>query len=130
MQIGDMHTSIDTDADGHTQVHTEDEGDLIRADAASRAESTAAYSEPLTLNGIDLRCLPKTDRIISSGFAQQACVYARDGIVPEPHGRAILLAMRSKPLPTLGYDMVTEPQSLRLIEHPDPKLFTAANYTR
>lgn len=130
MQIGDIHTSITTDAEGQQTVFTEDEGDLLRAEGSMPPDSTAGYSEPLTLNGIELRCLPKTDRIISSGLALQACVYGRDGVVPEPHGKLILLALRSKPFPTSPYLVITEPQSLSLIDHPDPKLFSAANYTR
>jgi len=130
MQIGDIHTSITTDREGQQSVFTEDEGNLLRAEASMPPESTAGYSEPLTLNGIELRCLPKTDPIITSGLGQQACVYGRDGVVPEPHGKLILLASRSKPFPTLPYSVITEPQSLRLLDHPDPKLFSAANYTR
>jgi hypothetical protein len=130
LQIGDMHTSITTTGDGHTQVFTEDNGLLIRAEASARAKSTAGYSESLTLNGIELRCLPKTDVLISSGVFKQACVYGRDGIIPQPHGRLLTLALRAQPLPNFHYDMITEPQSLRLIEHPDPKLFSAATYTR
>jgi hypothetical protein len=129
MQIGDMHTSITSDEDGRPLVQSEDNGNLMRMDASMPSDSTAGYSEPITLNGIELRCLPKTDPIISSGFAQQACVYGRDGIVPEPDGKVILLATRGKPFPNSPYTMVTEPESLRLIEHPDPKLFSAANYT-
>jgi len=125
MQVGDMHTSITTDPDGHLNVQTEDAGDLMRADASMPMESAASYSERLTLNGIELRCLPETDH------AEQACVYGRDdGMVPEPHGRLIIIAARFKPIPNLPNRMVLEPQSLRLIEHPDPKLFSAANYTR
>jgi hypothetical protein len=105
-------------------VQTENEADLMRAEASMPMESTASYSESLTLNGIALRCLPEADP------AKQACVYGRDdGMVPEPHGRLIIIAARFKPISNLPLTIL-EPQSLRLIDHPDPKLFSAANYTR
>jgi hypothetical protein len=124
MQVGDIHTSITTDPDGHLDVQTESEAELMRAEASMPRESAASYSEPLTLNGIALRCLPETDP------AEEACVYGRDdGMVPEPHGRLIVIAARFKPISNLPR-MILEPQSLRVIDHPDPKLFSAANYTR
>jgi hypothetical protein len=128
MQIGDMHTSITPDEDGRPLVQTEDNGDLMRADASMPSDSTADYTEPLTLNGIELRCSPITDLMKALG-SDEMCVYAHDGTLPKPHGHFIILASRVRPL-KLPYVMITEPQSLRLIEHPDPKLFTAAAYTR
>lgn len=124
--VGNTHTMINTDPDdGHLLVQTEDVGVSRRLDASLPTESAASYSQSLTLNGIALRCQPETDP------DEQACIYGRDdGMVPAfDDGRLIVIASRFKAAPALPL-MILEPQSLRLIDHPDPELFSAANYTR
>jgi hypothetical protein len=128
--VGATHTSIGTDDNGHPTVHTEDMSDLRNAEAASRAQSTAKYTEPDTINGVDLRCLPKGKPPIDDDQLQQMCVYAHDGVLVEPDGKPIVLASRVRVTPNYPYVTIEEPQSLRTIEHPDASQFNAATYTR
>jgi hypothetical protein len=130
MVVGATHTSIGTDDDGRPLVHTEDITALRRMDASSPAESIADYTESRTLNGIELRCLPKGKPPLDPDQVQDMCVYARGGILVEPDGKAIVLASRLRPVPNSKYIMILEPESLRTIEHPDSSQFNAATYTR
>jgi hypothetical protein len=123
--VGNTHTSIGDDK----SVHTEDISDQRRADAAMRAPSTARYTDPLTINGVDLRCLPAGKPPIDGNLMQQMCVYAHDGVLVEPDGKPIVLASRVRITPGSPVT-ITEPQSLRTIEHPDAGAFSAATYTR
>jgi hypothetical protein len=127
--VGATHTSIGTDDNGHPTVHTENMSDLRSAEAASRAQSTAKYTEPLTVNGVDLRCLPKGKPPLDGDQLQEMCVYAHDGVLVEPDGKPIVLASRVRITPSYPVT-IKEPQSLRIIEHPDASQFNAATYTR
>jgi hypothetical protein len=123
--VGVTHTSIGADK----SVTTEDVSDLRSADAASRAQSTARYTDALTVNGVDLRCLPSGKPPIDGDLLQQKCVYAKDGVLVEPDGKPIVLASKVRPIPGLPVT-ITEPQSLRTLEHPDASQFNPATYTR
>jgi hypothetical protein len=128
--VGTMHTSIGSDDTGRPVVNTQDISDLRRADARSLPQSTAHYTEASTVNGIELRCLPKGKPPLDDVFLTEQCVYAHDGVLVEPDGKAIILASRVKITANYPFVTVTEPQSLRTIEHPDPSQFSAAAYTR
>jgi hypothetical protein len=130
LEVGATHTSIGTDDDGRPVVHTEDFTTLRRMDASTPAQSTADYSESRTLNGIEVRCVPKGKPPLDPDQVQDMCVYARDGILVEPDGKPIVLASRLRPVPNWPYVVITEPVSLRRIEHPDSSQFNAATYTR
>jgi hypothetical protein len=123
--VGNTHTSIGAD---HS-VQTEDISDLRSAEAAFRPQSTADYTAPHTVNGVDLRCLPPGKPPIDGEMLQQMCVYAHDGALVEPDGKPIVLASRVRITPTSPVT-IKEPQSLRTIEHPDAGQFNAATYTR
>jgi hypothetical protein len=124
LMVGNTHTSID----GDKNVQTQDIADLRRDDAASRPQSTARYTDPLTVNGVDMRCLPAGKPPIDGDLLQQKCIYAQDGVLVEPDGSPIDLASRVRIIPTAPV-FIREPQSLRTIEHPDAQ-FNAATYTR
>lgn len=127
---GGTHTWTGTDDDGHPIVKTEDISDLRRAEAASPLQSTAEYTESRTVNGIDLHCLPKGKPPLDDVFLTEMCVYAHDGVLVEADGKPITLASRVKITANYPYVTITEPQSLRAIEHPDPAEFNAATYAR
>lgn len=123
--VGMTHTSIDSDK----TVHTEDISDLRRAEATFHAPSTARYTQALTVNGVELRCLPSGKPPVDGDLMQQLCVYAHDGVLVEPDGKPIVLASRVRITPTAAVT-IKEPLSLRTVEHPDAALFNAASYTR
>jgi hypothetical protein len=81
------------------------------------------------VNGVDLRCLPSGKPPIDGDLLQQKCVYAKDGVLVEPDGKPIVLASKVRPIPGLPVT-ITEPQSLRTLEHPDASQFNPATYTR
>jgi hypothetical protein len=130
LEVGATHTSIGTDDNGRPVVQTEDFTTLRRMDASTPVESTADYSESRTLNGIEVRCVPKGKPPLDPDQVQDMCVYARDGILVEPDGKPIVLASRLRPAPNWPYVVITEPVSLRTIEHPDSGQFSAATYAR
>ena len=123
--VGTTHTSIDAD----NELQTEDIADLRRAEAGLPPPSTAQYTAPLTINGVGLRCLPSGKPPLDGQLLQQLCVYTQDGVLVEPDGKPIVLAKKVRITPGSPVQ-VTEPLSLRAIEHPDASLFNAASYTR
>lgn len=128
--VGNTHTTVGTDENGHRTVHTEDVSDLRSMDSSSRAQSTAKYTESRTVNGVELRCLPAGKPPLDANDFQELCVYAHEDVLVEPDGKAITLASRVRPLPGTPYIMVVEPQSLRTLDHADAGPFDAATYSR
>lgn len=126
--VGAKHTIIQTDESGHLIVQTEDISLLLSH--PDPKQSTAQYTERRTMNGIGLRCLPPGSPVLDASSLQELCIYEKDGVLDDVTGKAMALAMRGKPWPGSPYVEVTEPQSLRVLEHPDPGLFDAATYTR
>ncbi len=89
------------------------------------------YTEARTVAGIDMRCLPKDSRVLDPNSLQDKCIASREGYLAYSDGKPIALVVRVKPVggdPRFPYVVVTQPVSVRLIEHPDPKLFTASAY--
>jgi hypothetical protein len=127
--VGVTHTWIGTDEIGQPLVKTEDISDLRSAEAPSHAQSTAKYTEPDTINGVHLRCLPKGKPPLDDDQLQEMCVYAHDGVLVEPDGKPLVLASRVRLTPNYPVT-IKEPQSLRTIEHPDASQFNAATYAR
>jgi hypothetical protein len=120
--FGAVETSIGLDDTGHRIVQTSER----LADSTSRP--TAQYTEARTVNGIALRCLPQGNPALDPVLLQEVCVYARDGILLEPNGNAIVLASRIKPTPSWPWVTIKEPESLRTLQHPDASLFNPATY--
>jgi hypothetical protein len=83
----------------------------------------------LTVNGVDLRCLPNGNPPIDGDLLQQLCIYAHDGVLVEPDGKPIVLASRVRITPDSPVQ-ITEPESLRTLEHPDASRFNAASYAK
>ena len=127
--VGATRTSIDTDENNHITVTTEDLSDLHAFDRSRPAKSTAEYTDSRTVNGIPLRCLPAGKPPLDPVLITEMCIYAHDGVLVHDDREPIMLAARVKPGPALPYFTITEPQSLRILEHPESQ-FDVATYTR
>ncbi len=86
---------------------------------------TSNYSEKRTINGVRLRCLPKTDIAITSKLALDMCIYEKDGEIFEANKSPIILYHRVKPpieSASFQYLVVTQSSSFKILYHIDPSL--------
>lgn len=103
---------------------------------ASQPDDTSDYSEARSVNGVPLRCLPKTHFTMIEGSnagVRETCVYATDGVLVDTERKAIVL--RSHTYITLTSDKESgltklEPLSVRRIGSNEPNPYSPATYSR
>lgn len=128
-------TRLGSDDGGPAKVA--DVSDMPAWPARARPQkSTQEYSEPRTVNGVALRCVPKDYWLKDANRRfdmREMCVYAKDGIVLddafEPlivlsHVRVDLLDSR------YAYTVITEPVSMRRIASGEPDPYQVATWLR
>jgi hypothetical protein len=124
-------TDINVGEDGKTTVDTTGAGSFAAASSASG--ETSQFSERRTVNGVNLRCWPKSHPMLADGSLLEMCVYEKDGVLTEVDQQAITLYSKARPAgndPRFQYVVIMEPVSVRKLTEGISKRFKAESYTQ
>ncbi|TCV92371.1 hypothetical protein EC912_10778 [Luteibacter rhizovicinus] len=127
-------TRVKRDYDGKITTETDDD---VLSQVAKSPQDNSHFSERRTVNGVNLRCMPKDDptlaALLKATGTQDLCIYEKDGQLLNADGTDMVLYSRvTQPVQIGGtsHDTIVEPVSLKRLDHVDPATFDPATYSR
>jgi len=127
---GGKQIDISAADDGKATVDTTDAGTYTASSTSGKASD---FSEQRTVNGVNLRCWPKSHPMLANGLLLDMCIYEKDGVLVESNQQPITLYSKTRPAgkdPRFPYVVITEPVSLRQVTDGAAKRFQAESYSQ
>jgi hypothetical protein len=136
VQITHAGKVIDMASEDGTPQITSTEDNVDPGEIYKGHKDTKLYTEARTVNGVELRCLPKDYWLLKTNIkldARDMCVYAKDGVVVDLMREPIIVLARAEINilnPKYKFMAITEPLSLRRIGSAEPDPFQPSHYQK